>query len=911
MANNLFLFGIGGFGARLAEEVSRKMSGEGAFAVSFAIDTDSDDLREINCDYKFDLSRAEKFISTLEGLSEKGINLFEQDLSELGYVKTLPMDNGSNMWRIKAMASFMAFISDEKDLSELNNALDQRFNDVNANYEVYVISSLAGGTGSALSLPMALYLKSYLKNKGVDKVKFTYFSACPDVFTHSLNAELRTKAYANAYASLSEINTVNTVALRKAESNFKVGYKTENTEVLFDGSQKEFHSKEYLPFDKIYLFDRASGVFSTEFHVNLIADYVHFILKGLCESGERKNAKDLSLFGSVSIAELDYSLENIVDYIAKFKAFNSFSNEWVKPYKLIEQSELFTSVTKMKKSEEDLTEEYAKKVESFLENLDVDKDKKTSFVLDRLEENDQQLTIDDNSWMPYYTGKCSNYLIESLKGEEYSALYNEFSLTDYSSTKTSKKQLLVDFTQRCEYLLNKLNQFYVSELEKLSKEDFYKIFTSTKIEDKDVSLLQGILMENGKFIHPTLALIRLSMLYLHLKKRVRAYCLLTEEELKDSIERKCVHDKLLHLSNCSRGERGYSSLKEDRFIRVIAGKKPIVDTTKLTAKQKKLLAKENKKYVVRDANKDQKPVMEDFKSVLEQIVFELRGLYVKNLISIVERILIEYKKVYQKVNSNLVKYKSDVADSFKERISQGVYYGIRTTEKDRKQDLNKYLSEIKNKGFTEQDDGMGSAFFNEVNLALTNGTETDGDKIVSEVLAQEKNRIYKSDFYFEAQKENIISAIIEPIDKKNERNYLKTALMLRPNLLTKNPVEEKECKSLYISSETADYVLNACDRLNIKSTESIDAVDQLLVNVGEYETQVKLLEGLSSKKAYVVSEKYGVKLSNLSKMNGDDDVAIYKEEYERAIKNVEKYQTAMWNPHLFEIDGKVNLVKIK
>ncbi len=135
--------------------------------------------------------------------------------------------------------------------------------------------------------------------------------------------------------------------------------------------------------------------------------------------------------------------------------------------------------------------------------------------------------------------------------------------------------------------------------------------------------------------------------------------------------------------------------------------------------------------------------------------------------------------------------------------------------------------------------------------------------------------------------------------------------MLRPNLLTKNPVEEKECKSLYISSETADYVLNACDRLNIKSTESIDAVDQLLVNVGEYETQVKLLEGLSSKKAYVVSEKYGVKLSNLSKMNGDDDVAIYKEEYERAIKNVEKYQTAMWNPHLFEIDGKVNLVKIK
>ena len=93
----------------------------------------------------------------------------------------------------------------------------------------------------------------------------------------------------------------------------------------------------------------------------------------------------------------------------------------------------------------------------------------------------------------------------------------------------------------------------------------------------------------------------------------------------------------------------------------------------------------------------------------------------------------------------------------------------------------------------------------------------------------------------------------------------------------------------------------------LRATTPIEAVDELLVNMGEYETHIEIVEGLSDKKAFAVAERGGIKISSLAKFNGEKDISIYKNEYEKAIGNIQKYETPMWNPHIFDIKIPIDL----
>ena len=124
MKRNLFNVGIGGFGIRLSNEVSRKMLENGVSVTNFAVDTDFSDINEISCDYKLDLSVPDTFENALLRLESENVRIFSEEIASLGYVKTLPMDKGANSWRIKAMISFIAYMSDGENKKAFDEFLD-------------------------------------------------------------------------------------------------------------------------------------------------------------------------------------------------------------------------------------------------------------------------------------------------------------------------------------------------------------------------------------------------------------------------------------------------------------------------------------------------------------------------------------------------------------------------------------------------------------------------------------------------------------------------------------------------------------------------------------------------------------------------------------------------------------------
>ena len=65
MEKKNFVIGIGGYGSKIAEELSLKMKKDGAQVFSIAVDTDSSEINSITCDYKFDLSFFGDFASVL------------------------------------------------------------------------------------------------------------------------------------------------------------------------------------------------------------------------------------------------------------------------------------------------------------------------------------------------------------------------------------------------------------------------------------------------------------------------------------------------------------------------------------------------------------------------------------------------------------------------------------------------------------------------------------------------------------------------------------------------------------------------------------------------------------------------------------------------------------------------------
>ncbi len=896
----LCVFGIGGIGTNWAEEVYAKMPSN--LPVTYiSIDTDQFDIIDANCTHNVDISYPNKMEDALTLLSENGINLFdEQDISKLGYMLTLPMNKGANAWRLKAFATFVAYMCIPENKERFDDVLNKTFIDCQDNTSIYILTSLAGGTGSALSIPISLYVKKFLKEKGIIDVDVTLFAICPDMFCETMNLEMRTKSYANAYATLSEINLINNTILNKEKTTLQIGFENDKSfGLLFDANKNQYLIKEYIPFNNVLLFDRMVGVSSIDFHINVFANYVCNYYLGFKDETLQK-IKDSAVFKSYNIIELEYSVDSVVDYIAKYKVNQTIKNELLDFYKKIEKFQPLFSSSEVTDADSFEVETFANKLNEFFEYSEVDSDEKASYVLNRYNLDSELLpSVDDISWLDKYILNLSNDLYLLIKNQDYDCFYSKINDVEFTKSKEKNHD---DFLYKVDELYFELTETYFKLIKNAINLDENSLFLSS--EDTNVfSLVNNLLKDDDKYIHPTLALIRLSKLYENLKNKVRKKYFYKNKNILYDKKQEEIPEEFLSIINFERGRKGYGSLGEDRFKRVIAKIKKPVNENNLSRREKANYLKELNLYKIDNANYDKKFILKDFNLVLENIISEIKNIYLIKLLEVVKNLIISYRKTLKDLSIYSYKIDNQVEDSKKEKFSKFVYYGIATSTKNRDLAVEEYNSSIKSGQVVDEDDLLGKIIYDYNANSLINDTcedEQNVDCVVNTFIDGIINLIKNSDYFEKINDKNIFEKLFEQNGDKKEINHFKLSMKMESNLLTERNNKIVNKKTLYLSPEIAQFILNEKVKFNIKSNNLQDAIDEFLINIGEYNTHVILTDIVSSKKALITIEKSNINLNDISKINGEKSCAIYKNAYNKSLLNIKKFDSIMWNPNVFK-----------
>jgi len=131
-------------------------------------------------------------------------------------------------------------------------------------YEICVVSSLAGSTGSALFLAVALLLKRILtENWGIMRVTVSAFLALPESFISDGPLESDSNApfmMANAHAALKELWLMARTAYCRESVPLRLGHPQTRLGVLFDAQDPLYAVPDAFPFDCVLLVKKPYGV---------------------------------------------------------------------------------------------------------------------------------------------------------------------------------------------------------------------------------------------------------------------------------------------------------------------------------------------------------------------------------------------------------------------------------------------------------------------------------------------------------------------------------------------------------------------------------------------------------------------------------------------------------------------------
>lgn len=326
MGRQFLLLGIGQTGGTVAELFSRKMQGSTG-ALAYAIDTDERMLSGLSYATPLSLAHAGNLGTVVEELgAERAQSFFPCDweTDATDFAKGQSMKNGAGLWRAKAYLSFVAFLSDKKKEKMLSEILEKTVAAAEGEgITVRILASLVGGTGSALFLPLGLYVKNRLTALGAKIDSIGARLVLPGVYEDTLSAEQKIKGRANAYAALRELHALD-LAADAAEFppiDFPIGTKG---------------APLANPFDRVALFDRIPTVSTVQMHLDTLTRLL------LCECryqpeqalATRNENTDNTVYCGTAITVIEYPRDSIAAYIAKkqtydflFERIGSFSEK--------------------------------------------------------------------------------------------------------------------------------------------------------------------------------------------------------------------------------------------------------------------------------------------------------------------------------------------------------------------------------------------------------------------------------------------------------------------------------------------------------------------------------------------------------------------------------------------------------
>lgn len=356
---NILLIGVGGTGSSAVDALYYKLremgNNAGNRVSALVFDTDVGSISSISEAKVISMADTAGVGTVCDRLGEESVSSwFPYDVPS---VRAQDLTYGASQWRKKSYLAFLNAMNKQASYSTFVRALEEVGQDPGDACEIYVIASIAGGTGSGSFIPIALFAKRFLREKMNRDPMVNAMIALPEIYEESQSPDNRVKIYANAYAILRELNAINLVARgynreirdgidgegksKKAPIRFTIGsHLIRNVGVLFDASNPEYWTPNAAPFNQIFMLDRMPCVHSIHAHDIILANSMYAIIGtqmgARFQSVQNNAATALSqnngsnaIYAGISTAELRFPRESILNYLAHEKAYRSCEDEWL------------------------------------------------------------------------------------------------------------------------------------------------------------------------------------------------------------------------------------------------------------------------------------------------------------------------------------------------------------------------------------------------------------------------------------------------------------------------------------------------------------------------------------------------------------------------------------------------------
>ena len=339
------LVGLGGTGSKIVCRVSQMVTDEQRKRIGFTVfDTDINELREIR--------ESNPFIKTIQTSTELSVGEYLNidnhardtwfPVNAILNSKTLT-EGAGQVRAISRLALDTAIRAG--NMEPLHTAIEELYKleeeQSDQALRVIIVSSLAGGTGSGLILPIAMYIKNFLVTRFQQSANITRgFFILPEVFYEVIRGQAeRNNLKCNAYATLRELDAF----LMKGDSTLPDKYaNTVKLEFPRVGSS-EFEEYNVRPYDFCFLFDaqNTEGKKLNDFNqyldhaANCIYSQSIGPMNKRSNSSEDNTIRELcaesgrNRYAGAGASMLIYPFEDVKEYIALKWTQECVSDQWL------------------------------------------------------------------------------------------------------------------------------------------------------------------------------------------------------------------------------------------------------------------------------------------------------------------------------------------------------------------------------------------------------------------------------------------------------------------------------------------------------------------------------------------------------------------------------------------------------
>ena len=899
MKRQILLVGIGQTGCTVADVFCEKINTD-AFSVSaLAIDTDERTLDALENREKISLTDERSLDAVVDRLGEDNITKWFPCAKTDGaaeFIRSLRMNVGANQWRMKAFLSFCAYMNDEAKSAHLKEALDRVIENCKTESScepitVYTVASLAGGTGSALFLPLALYIKKYLSDAGCAEIFSHALLTMPEIYENSYGAEQRVKSYANTYAALRELNAVNITCFSSKEEllahppvDFKIGCDGV-LDTLFDCSNESFNSPAAAPFNEISLFQRVPAVNSVKTHANIIAD----IICSLCHDEEntgraRSNTKNpIAVYSGISLVKVLYPYGSIVEYITKKQVQTLVDSEFGKLHAAVKNGiaqhcASMIAYGHTPKSDTSLyCDIFTSIAEEILDESGVDG------IIGRINEDKRRSAINPNKlWDVSCLDGLDAELDASLACESAERIMRES--VNMSNDKKKKGAARKEMIELVEDMSEHLNIYYKNALRALSegRDEFISSMLSEG-EESVFSPARDLLSLDGARLHPTYALLRLCLAYKVVKSRIKCK---VEAELPDYTTAR-IPASFLVLDEIEKPLSKYAKLGADRFVT--------------------LCQSANAKLA-----DDEGAIRVDIGAIYAKMVEYFRSVRYLSVLNLLESMINSYRAVFEALYSHRDDIASDVrlaavygsADS-----ANVIHVGADVKQKTKLADAYIELYYENTETLASVDRRMGELVFGLIQSKLDPLAEDGGDSALGYMLGGAENifrtLVTDSEFFKKNIRRSLIEVILHPdplatkaSPRANARLFSGRYIPLRTGVFGTH-----EQRRAITTSTTAilpfsarEYLENNVCAASGDTPESF--VEKLMYTAGEYHGRSAFSAHPNEFEMYVRKEISNIPLHLVEAANELSVECKPYINYTKALKVAKDQMTQMWNPAL-------------